>query len=546
MDSTVFTNGQIFTEGNALNEKDVFQEAMVIVGDHIEHVGRSTDDVVRDALSTGATHIDLADKIVVPGFIDSHLHIVDFALSRRKVDLLHCKSLDDIRREIKGYAETHPSEPRIACKGWIQSTTGGVALASMLDDLDPRPIYIHANDLHSGWCNTAALEEIGAPTMVDPPGGKIHREENGRPTGLLSETAHLAVVPPFLTKATSKEDKLAALRDAAAAYSAAGYTGMIDMAMDDLEWDVLKEFRQQCGDSFPFHVAAHWLIPFSEDLNEVMQHLDTAIARNHEYSPMRCPEFCIVGIKIMSDGVVDGCTAALKEPYNGSTSRVPTIWPADALKAVIQKADAAGLQCAIHAIGDQAVKQAIDGLSHAEAGQRHRIEHLELTAPEDAKRLGQLGITASVQPVHSDPALFRAWPGLIGKHRCSRAFAYKDFLDGGAPIAIGTDAPTANHLSLPNLYNATTRRSTIEPKCDETVNSHFGLSLGAAVAAATNGAAYSRFADSWTGRLRKGYRADFVILDMEWKAESLLKAKVQQTWARGRKSYEAETDKCLR
>ncbi|PLB48619.1 amidohydrolase family protein [Aspergillus steynii IBT 23096] len=541
MEITVFTNGRIHTNGDSSDEP-IFQQAMVIVGHRIVHVGTSVDDAVQDALSSGAKHIDLQNRIVVPGFIDSHIHMIDFALSRRKLDLLHCKSLDDIRHKIKAYAETHPSEPRIACKSWIQSTTDGVALASMLDDLDPRPIYIQANDLHSGWCNTAALEEIGATAMTDPPGGKIHRDDNGRPTGLLSETAYLAVVPPFLMNAASKEDKLAALEDAAAAYSAAGYTGMIDMAMDDVQWDVLKTFRQKCGDNFPFHVAAHWLVPYSHAMDEVFRHLDTAIARNREYSPVECPEFCIVGIKLMSDGVVDGCTAALKEPYNGATDRVPTIWPADALEAVIKKADSSGLQCAVHAIGDQAVKQAIDGLSQGQPTRRHRIEHLELTTPEDAKRLGQQGITASVQPVHSDPVLFRAWPDLIGQHRCSRAFAYRDFLDGGAPIAIGTDAPTAAHLSLPNLYNATTRRSTIEPGCEERVNSHFGLSLGAAVTAATTGAAYSRFAESWTGMLRKGYRADFVVLDMEWKAESLLKAKVRQTWARGKKSYDAGTD----
>lgn len=542
-ETTVFTNGRVYAPGDSSDEP-LFQQAMVVVGHRIDHVGTNADDAIRSALSVGAANFDLQGRIVVPGFIDSHMHMIDFALSRQKVDLLPCKSLTDIRHKIKGYAEEHPNEARIVCKGWIQSTTGGAALASMLDDLDPRPIYIQANDLHSGWCNTAALEEIGAPTMADPPGGKIHRDENGRPTGLLSETAHLAVVPPFLTKATSKESMLAALEDAAAAYSAAGYTGIIDMAMSDLEWDVLKAFRQKCGDGFPFHVAAHWLIPYSEDSNEVFRHLDTAIARNRQYSPAECPEMCIVGIKIMSDGVVDGCTAALKEPYNGSTDRIPTIWPADILKAVVTKADAAGLQCAVHAIGDQAVKQALDGLSHGQPARRHRIEHLELTAPEDAKRIGQLGITASVQPVHSDPVLFRAWPELIGQHRCSRAFAYRDFLDGGAKVAIGTDAPTAGHLALPNLYNATTRRSTIEPECVETVNSHFSLSLGAAVAAATTGAAYSRFAESWTGRLRKGYRADFVVLDMEWKAECLLKARVRQTWAQGKSTYEAETNIC--
>ncbi|OGM44991.1 amidohydrolase family protein [Aspergillus bombycis] len=539
--TTILTNGRIFTPSTG-SEGYEFQQTMIISGDRIQYVGSPNHDAIQKAKDSGAREIDLQDKIVVPSFIDSHMHIVDFSLSRRKLSLLSCNSLEEIRQAIKAFAKAHPKEPRIMCKSWVQSTTGGEALASMLDDLDPRPIYIHANDMHSGWCNTAALQELGVATMADPPGGTIHRDENGKPSGLLSEMAHLGIVPQFLVRATSLEDKLDALDDAAAAYTAAGYSGMIDMGMDDIEWDVLKAWRQRHGEKFPFHIAAHWVIPPNDDLNVVFGEVDRAIALHREYNPTTSPDFCIAGIKLMCDGVVDGCTAALADPYQGCENPVDPIWPVDLLQAVVKKADAAGLQIAIHAIGDKAVKNAIDALSLAQPGRRHRIEHLELTSPEDAKRLGQLGITASVQPVHSDPALFRAWPELIGKHRCSRAFAYREFLEGGAPVAFGTDSPTASHPALPNLYNATTRRSAIEPECTETVNSHFGLPLAAAVSAATTGAAYSRWADSWTGSLKAGLSADFVVLDMDWKAESLLKANVQQTWARGRKTFDASAD----
>lgn len=355
---------------------------------------------------------------------------------------------------------------------------------------------------------------------------------------MLSEAAHLMVVLPLLIRTISTEEKLAALEDATAAYAAAGYTGMTDMAMDEADWAVLKLFRQRHGGKLPFHFAAHWVIPYLEDQEAVFRRVDRAIALHREFNASTSPTFCIAGIKLLADGVVDGCTAALSQPYTRATNPVDPIWPAEAMQAVIQKADAAGLQCAIHAIGDQAVKQAIDGLSQVKgSGQRHRIEHLELTSREDAKQLGQLGITASVQPVHLDPVLFRAWPSLIGKHRCGRAFAYREFLEGGVPVAFGTDTPTAAHFALPNLYNATMRRSVLEPESMETVNQHFGLPLAAAVAAATSSAAYSRFADSWTGSLKPGLNADFVVLDMRWEAESLLKARVQQTWFRGKKIF---------
>ncbi|KAB8230237.1 hypothetical protein ETB97_002161 [Aspergillus alliaceus] len=542
MASTIFANARIFTPTTNNPSGYEFHQTMLINRDQIQYVGSPSHDAIKQAKASGAHEIDLQNKIVVPGFIDSHMHIIDFALSQRKLNLLSCKSLDEIRQAIKSFAKAHPTEPRIVCKGWIQSTTGGQALASMLDDLDPRPMYIHANDMHSGWCNTAALEELGAAKLADPPGGTIHRDANGRPSGLLSEMAHLGIVPQFLTKVTPLEDKLAALDEAAEAYTAAGYTGMIDMGMDEVEWEVLRTWRQRRGESFPFHIAAHWVIPYNQDRNVVFGVVDQAIAMHREYNQTTSPAFCVMGIKLMCDGVVDGCTAALTDPYNGSENPVDPIWPTDLLQAVVKKADAAGLQIAIHAIGDKAVKNAIDALSQAQPGRRHRVEHLELTSPEDAKRLGQLGITASVQPVHSDPALFRAWPELIGKHRCSRAFAYREFLDGGAPIAFGTDSPTAAHPALPNLYNATTRKSAIEPECTETVNPHFVLPLAAAVSAATTGAAYSRWAESWTGCLKAGLSADFVVLDMDWEAESLLKAKVEQTWARGRKTFHASAD----
>jgi predicted amidohydrolase YtcJ len=309
------------------------------------------------------------------------------------------------------------------------------------------------------------------------------------------------------------------------------------MAMDEVTWEILNLYRKD--HTIPFHIGAHWLVPFSADQAANFKYVDRAIELHKTYNQ---PDFCILGIKLICDGVVDGCTAALMQPYTGKASPVDPIWPEDMLEEVVTRADKAGIQCAIHAIGDKTIHQAINVLSRVGTpGARHRIEHLELTTSEDAKRLGQLGITASIQPVHSDPMLFKAWPGLVGPDRCKRAFAYKEFLDGGAPIAIGTDAPTAAHMPFPNLYNATTRRSALEVESEKTVNSHFGLGLVEAASAATTGAAYARFADGWTGSLKKGLYADFLVVDMQWKPETLLEARVCQTWYRGMKVFDLQT-----
>ncbi|BCS28112.1 amidohydrolase [Aspergillus puulaauensis] len=531
--TSVFRNGRIFAPSRSSSGDGCeFADGMIIKNDRISYIGSLDSTTVPD----NATVIDLENRIVLPGFIDAHVHILQYGHSLRKVNLIECISLKHIRETISTYAKANPSVPRILCRGWIQSSTKGIALASMLDDLDPRPVFIDSFDLHSMWCNSAALDEMKVHSAPDPPGGTIHRDENGRASGLLDESALVNLAWPYLDSLYSTQDKIGALDVAVSSYTAAGYTGVVDMAMDQDTWDLLDQYRRE--KSFPFHIAAHWLIPFSNDQQANFKHVDRAIELRKTF---RDPTFCIAGIKLICDGVVDGCTAALFQPYTGKSKPEDPIWPVDMLKEVVQRADEAGLQCAIHAIGDKAINQAINVLSEVGTlGRRHRIEHLELTSSEDAKRLGQLGITASVQPVHSDPALFKAWPGLIGRDRCKRAFAYKEFTDGGAPLAIGTDAPTAAHFPFPNLYNATTRRSALEPESTKTVNPHFGLGLAEATAAATTGAAYARFADSWTGSLKAGLSADFLVVDMQWAQDRLLEAKVAQTWYKGKKVYDVD------
>jgi predicted amidohydrolase YtcJ len=311
----------------------------------------------------------------------------------------------------------------------------------------------------------------------------------------------------------------------------------VEMAMDGNAWDALQVLREKDGE-LPIRLAAHWIIAPSETEEGNLKQVDKAIELHKQFNVETSPNLRIAGIKVICDGVIDACTAALREPYSNGVS-CDSLWSAEMLDPVVRKADAAGLQCALHAIGDGAIKIAIDALEkNGTPGSRHRIEHLELASSEDAKRLGRLGITASIQPVHADPAILRAWTRLLGEHRCGRAFAYKDFQEGGARLALGSDAPTAPYDPLPNLYTATTRRSARQPESTEKVNEHFALSLASAISAATAGSAYSCFADAWTGRLAKGLKADFVVVDMEWNADKLLEAKVQETWLEGRKVFD--------
>ncbi|KAJ5957967.1 uncharacterized protein N7479_005117 [Penicillium vulpinum] len=441
MVTTVFTNGRILCPGSW----DGFVSTLVVEDDHVAHIGWDNDEAVVRIQAT-ASIVDLMNRIVLPGFIDGHVHILNFGMSLEKLDLLPCKFLAYIRNAITSYAAAHPSDTRILCRGWIQSVTEGKALATALDDLDPRPIYIEALDLHSTWCNYAALEELGAHSKPDPPGGKIHRCLNGIPP------SHI------------HEEKLVAINAAMDAHRRAGYTGVVDMAMGESEWNALNIYRDQRGE-LSMHVAAHWLVPYSKCEADICSHIDRAISLHQRFNRKTSPGFCINGIKLICDGTVDGCTAGLQQAYGGCSNIVDPIWPADSLAAAIRRATNAG-----------------PGLARLSSSQ-----HLEITTSEDAKRLGQLGIMASVQSFHLDPANFGAWPEMLGTQRCKRAFAYQEFVDSGAHLAFGTDAPTAEHQALRNLYVATTRRSSIDPSSQNTVNSEFAVSLTTAVSAATAG-----------------------------------------------------------
>ncbi|KAL4951785.1 amidohydrolase 3 [Aspergillus filifer] len=518
---------------------------LLVENDTITYIGPE-----QDAPTDHDQTIDLGGRRVLPGFIDGHMHLLLFGASLSKISLDKCTSLSDIHSAISAGAASRPASlnPRLFCSGWMHSMTDGKALASMIDDLDVenRPIFIDAKDLHSAWCNSAALRDLGVTRdTLDPEGGMIERDSEGHPTGLLSEAAAVTIVWPHVARVATEQEKRGFVMDAIAAYNAAGYTGMVEMATDENIWAVASQLYQEQGEGeeISMRLVCHWIITPAKNENDVLSQVDRAIALHNEYNKSTSPNFR-AGIKVICDGVVDACTAALTEPYSTNGASPSPLWEFDILSKVVQRADAAGLQCALHAIGDEAVRLAISALETVKPlpgspSKRHRIEHLELTSPGDAKRLADLGITASIQPVHADPAILRAWPKLLGSERVKRAFAYLEFLESGANVAIGTDSPTAPHYPLRNLYTATTRRSTREPGCTEVVNEGFKLSLQQALSAATKGSAYSCFADDVVGSLEVGKKADFVVLERDslWEAGRLLDVHVAETYFGGRKVF---------
>ncbi|CAG9993543.1 unnamed protein product [Clonostachys byssicola] len=541
----VLRNGRIYQhpEDNFSGSGPSFASAMIVKDGIIQYVGSDTDEQVVTATTEGAQIKDLDNQHVLPGFIDGHLHLLLLGQSLTKVALDGCKDLEEIRSRVKKAAEENPHATRIFGKGWMVSMTPEGVDASVLDDLDPRPIFIDSKDLHSTWCNSAGLAEVCkvmgiAPdgSSPDPPGGTIQRDADGKPNGVFNESGVFEIIWPFVAKVASMEEKKASIRAAITAYNSVGYTGMIDMAMDDTIWEPLIELRNQEGLG-AMRVAAYWLmkpIKKGETVEAALAQVDRAADMAKKY---RDPDCRIVGIKVICDGIIDTCTASLTEPYSTGVND-DMFWDEDVLNAVVARAHTAGLQVALHAIGDRTVNTTINAIEkNTDKSRRPRIEHIEISSAEDAKRLGKIGITASIQPVHSDPAILRAWPRLIGETRCKRAFAYREFVDNGATLALGSDSPTAPHVPLPNLYVATTRRSYREPELETTVNPEFALTVCQSIAGATHGSAYSCFADAWTGSLKPGLKADFVVAQVELTPEKLIKGVVKETWFEGKKAY---------
>ncbi len=535
--TTLYTGGRVFTAG-----ADAWAEAFVVDGDRLGFVG--DDARARAAAGPDADVVDLGGRLVVPGFTDAHTHLVMMGEALGRVGLTDARTLDEIQARLRGAA---PIGGRVLGRGWLfDSVPGGAPTAAMLDAaVADMPVYLDANDYHSVWVNTAALAEMGITRETpDPHGGRIGRDAAGEPDGMLYETAAQLHVWTFLAEQTQDADRDAAVERMLDAYAASGVTGAVDMALDDLGLAALQRAMDRRGGRLPLRVAAHWFVDNTGDDDANLAQVARAAALADEVDS---PWLSVVGIKLVVDGVIDACTAAMRHPYADGSNAEP-IWSLERISPVVAAADAAGLQVALHAIGDLASDIALDALEHAaavngERDRRHRIEHLEYAAPGTAERMARLGVTASMQPVHADPAIFDNWAAMLGDDRVDRAFAWPEYVAAGALLAFSTDAPTAPFEALPNMYIAATRKSALDASFAPR-HPQFALPLEDAIGHATRDAAASVGEGDLRGRIEPGLAADFAVIDADPFAdgpEVLLTARVVRTVVAGRTEFSAPT-----
>ncbi len=530
-----YLNGTVFTA----DPERVWAHAFGVRDGRIVVVG--TDGEVTAAMGSDAEQVDLNATLVLPGFIDAHFHTIGTGEAQERVDLVRAKDLSSIQGLLGAHAAANPDAEWVLGRSWLfNAIPGGEPTVEMLDAVvADRPVALDSNDYHSCWVNSLGLRELGITDETpDPAGGRIARDASGHATGFLEETAAEQFAWSHLESITTADQRVASLRTAINALNASGITGVIDMGLNAAALEAMVIAEQEGW--LDVRVVAHWLMSREGETSDHLEQVAEAarLAQLHTSDRLR-----VAGIKFIVDGVIDGATAHVSEPY--TTGALPDpIWDYEALAPVVAAADAAGLQCALHAIGDAAVRTALDVIENAAkvngtSGRRHRIEHIEYLASADVPRFATLGVTASMQPVHSDPAIQENWRELLGPARSARGFPGKELVTAGARLVLGTDAPTAPYAPLPNMFIAATRRSALEPSLPPNIPD-FALPLDDALTYATANAAWSCFEEGTRGQIKAGLLADFILVEPDVLAaepEALLSAQVLATFVAGREVH---------
>ena len=554
MTTTLYRNAVVFTadptpeQQNPIAEAFAVEDGRFVAVGSVEDVRTAVGGVMGGAGSREVVEVDLEGRFVAPGFIDSHTHLVGFGESLGRVQLRDCASLAEMQQRLVAEREADPTAARVLGGGWLfDAIPGGRPAAEMLDEVLPDvPVYLDANDFHSTWVNSAALRELGITRETpDPVGGEIVRDANGDATGLLLETAGTQYAWAFLRSQTSEADVVSALDRAFSAYLKAGVTGATEMSLNAAEVDGLRAIIARDG-RLPFPVTAHWILEPTGDTARDLEGTDRIVALRDEIAAGPARDWLrVAGVKFIMDGTIDACTATMLAPYADGSNTEP-IWTTERILPVAEAADRAGLQIAMHAIGDRTSQIALDVVEHCvrvngPRPRRHRIEHLESVADDTITRMGELGVIASMQPVHCDPAVLDNWKAQLGDERQEHGFPWQKFRAAGVDITLGTDAPTAPHEAIPNLYIALTGASVLAPE-RAPYHPERAFAPADALTALTAGGAFAGEMDDAAGRIRPGLNANFIVLDvnpLEASPAALLHSRVRSTTVLGEEMHRA-------
>lgn len=496
-------------------------EAVWVRNGRIEAVGPY--GTLRRRAARAARTIDLKGGTLTPGFTDAHIHLITW---RRALDepWLDAQTPEAIERAVAARLAAAPEREWILVRGWVpREWPLGLRRRDLLDRLAVgRPLLLQAIDGHSVWASAAALERAGITERTpDPSGGRIERDASGGLTGVLIETADR----PARAAVVHGEDPARTLRRALARARALGITSAHDFDRS-ATWRAAQDLEREGALGFRLLLS----IPLAA--------LDEALTLGLR-SGFGTDRLRLGAVKMFADGTLGSATALLESPYEGSSDAGMEVTPVAALADACRRSVEGGLSVAIHAIGDRAVRHALDAIEvPLIAGLRYplppRVEHVQLARREDLARFRSLGVLASVQPIHQ--VTDRAVAGAKWGERTGRSYAYRSLLKAGASLLFGSDAPFDRAGPLLGIQAALLRRRAEEP---DTLTYHREQRLTLAQALRAHLESPHQAA-GWTtplGRIEAGYGADLVRFDQDlWSVptDSWHQARVTGVWVGGR------------
>jgi predicted amidohydrolase YtcJ len=544
----VFTGGAAYTADADRSRA----EAVAVRGGRVVAVGSDAD--VRELAGPSTEVVDLAGRLLAPGFQDSHVHVPSGGLDRLRIDLSDAHSLPEYEASIAAYRDAHPEAEWLLGGGWAMDVfPGGTPTKDVLDRVSPdRPVFVNNRDNHAAWVNSRALELAGVDALTpDPADGRLERDAGGSPSGTLHEGA-MNLVRRLVPRA-NLEEQIEGLLIGQAYLHSLGVTGWQDAIVG--EYSTLQ-------DAFDAYMTAAERGLLTARVRGALWYergrgLDQLPFLLDRRERSRIGRFQATSVKIMADGVCENFTAALLDPYldadgNQTDNRGIPFFDEHELREAATALDAEGFQVHVHAIGDRAVRMALDAFEAARAangtnGHRHHIAHIQIVHPDDVPRFGALGVTANAQPLWAamEPQMADLTIPFIGPERTTWQYPFRSLLESGAPMAFGSDWPVSSPNPLWEIHVAVNREEPADyPYADGAAGPflpHERLDLADAFAAATTGSATVNHAERETGSIEVGKLADLVVLDrdpFEHPANEIADTRVDITFVEGEAVFE--------